>query len=101
MGQYDTQSAFKKGFLARTAKARINAGYTQEEIALLLNVPQDKYKHYERRSFLPHHLVASFCVATRCEIAWLYGMVVKRIAQPAPQDAQIHLARRANGRPSR
>lgn len=77
-GDKQTESAYKRAFLTRTAEARSKAGLTQEEIATLLNIPQDKYKHYEKRSLLPHYLVPAFCIATRIDPAWLFGLPAKR-----------------------
>ena len=96
MGQLDRedQSVFKQGFLRKTADARIKAGYTQEAIATLLNVPQDKYKHYEKRSLLPHHLIAAFCIATRTDPAWLFGLPSKRPTSALAPKQQERLAAR-------
>jgi hypothetical protein len=34
-------------------------------------MPQDKYKQYEGRSLLPHHLIGRFCILTRVDPEWL------------------------------
>ena len=78
-------SQFKRAFLARTAQARTRAGFSQSEIAELLGIPQDKYKQYEKRSPLPHYLISTFCIATRCEPAWLFGLPAKRGAIIEPK----------------
>lgn len=65
-------SAFKQAFIARVRWARKARYETQEEIAGLLRIPQDKYKWYETKRFMPHELIASFCTATGVDAAWLY-----------------------------
>lgn len=99
MGQGDreAQSGFKRAFTRRTAEARTKANLTQEEIAVLLNIPQDKYKHYEKRSLLPHYLIANFCIATRIEPSWLYGLPAKRPTSIAPSSRKVVQQPRAVG----
>jgi transcriptional regulator with XRE-family HTH domain len=73
-----SKSAFKQRFTERVRWARIARDLTQEEIAELLSITQDKYKHYEGsrtvegRSYLPHDLVPKFCLATGVDAAWLF-----------------------------
>lgn len=62
---------YKTDFLHRTKHAREKAGFTQEEIARVLQIPQDTYKQYEIRSLLPHRYIGAFCAATRISETWL------------------------------
>lgn len=55
-------SQFRERFIAAVKRAR-EVKFTQEKIAELLDMPQDKYKQYESRSLLPHYLVSKFCIA--------------------------------------
>lgn len=57
--------------MERVAEARISRGYKQWQIAELLGMPQDKYKQYEKRSLLPHHLIGRFCLICRVDPEWL------------------------------
>lgn len=72
------RSIFRDTFLSRVAKARAAAGHTQAEMAVVLGMKQDKYKQYESRSLLPHHLVAQFCTATKIDPAWLFGLPARQ-----------------------
>ncbi len=47
-----------------------------------LGIPIERYKKYEQRSLLPHHLVARFCGLTSCDIRYL--MTGHRTTQTAP-----------------
>ncbi len=79
-------SDFKEEFLARTAYARHNAGFTQASIAIEMGLAAEDdskaasaYQKYETRSPLPHHLIPSFCALTNVTIGWLYsGPAVER-----------------------
>jgi DNA-binding XRE family transcriptional regulator len=64
-------TGFKRSFLARVKQARKEADYSQEEIAELLGMKQDKYKQYEVRSFMPQRKEADY---SQEEIAELLGM---------------------------
>lgn len=67
-----SKSLFKQEFMSRVTWAREAAGHTQATIAERLKMPQDKYKQYETRSFLPHDLIPQFCLLCRVNEAWLY-----------------------------
>lgn len=93
---------YKEEFIRRTKQAREKAGLTQHEIATALGISQGKYKQYEVRSPLPHVFVPAFCIATRCDISWLFGVPRSRRAgatadqlatEPAPT-ARKRAARR-------
>jgi hypothetical protein len=40
-------------------------------MAEALDLPQDRYKQYEGRTLLPHHLIGRFCLITHVDPAWL------------------------------
>lgn len=89
------KSDYKQAFLARVRQARDARGYTQAEIAKLLNdMPQSKYEKYENRSLLPHDLVPLFCLATGVDVHWLFTgqhrkqKVAPEQAEPAPTSAR-------------
>ena len=50
-------SKFAKDFRSRLARARKDAGYTQEAFAAALGLSRDTYAKYEIRSYLPHELI--------------------------------------------
>lgn len=64
-------AAYDQQFIERTRFARERAGYSQTEIAKLLDIPQDRYKQYETRSKLPYQFVERFTLACRISIEWL------------------------------
>jgi len=71
MAESETETEYKQLFMARVAQARIARGLKQWQIAEALGMPQDKYKQYEKRSLLPHHLIGRFCIVTRVDPEWL------------------------------
>jgi len=71
MAENDSEAEFKQAFTERVKAARIATGKKQWQVAELLNIPQDKYKQYEGRSYLPHHLVGRFCIICNIDPVWL------------------------------
>jgi DNA-binding XRE family transcriptional regulator len=71
MGETETETQFKQLFTERVKAARVATGLKQWQVAELLGIPQDKYKQYEGRSYLPHHLVGRFCIVCRVDPVWL------------------------------
>ena len=47
-------------------------------------MPQDKYKQYEGRSLLPHHLIRRFCLIARIDLEWLMTGQGKMRTAPLP-----------------
>lgn len=71
MAEQETESQFKQDFTRRVKAARAALGWKQWQMAEALGMPQDKYKQYEGRSLLPHHLIGRFCLLTRIDPDWL------------------------------
>ncbi len=71
MAESDQEVEFKQEFIARVKAARISTGKKQWQIAELLNIPQDQYKHYEVGRYLPHYLVGRFCLICSVDPEWL------------------------------
>jgi ribosome-binding protein aMBF1 (putative translation factor) len=71
MAENESEAQFKQAFTDRVKTARIATGMKQWQIAELLQIPQDKYKQYEGRSYLPHHLIGRFCIVCRVDPVWL------------------------------
>lgn len=65
------EAQYKQAFMKRVAEARIARGLKQWELAQKLDMEQDRYKQYETRSLLPHHLIGRFCLICRIEADWL------------------------------
>lgn len=71
MAESETENEYKQAFMARVAAARTRLGWKQWQMAEALDMPQDKYKQYEKRSLLPHHLIRRFCLIARVDMEWL------------------------------
>lgn len=71
MTETETETEYKQAFMKRVAAARIARGLKQWQLAEALGMPQDRYKQYESRSLLPHHLIGRFCIVTRVDPEWL------------------------------
>lgn len=91
MAEAETETQYKQRFMARVAEARIARGLKQWQLAEALGMAQDKYKQYESRSLLPHHLIGRFCIVTRVDPEWLVtGRGQKplkplQLAEPEPE----------------
>lgn len=94
-----TLSEFRAAFKRRTALAREARGYTQEQLAELLNTTQGSYQKYEGRSLLPHHLVERFCLLCGIDSNWLLTGKGRAPTQVAPVDADAATPLRRRGRP--
>jgi hypothetical protein len=86
MADSETEAQFKQQFIGRVKAARAALGWKQWQMADALGMPQDKYKQYEGRSLLPHHLIGRFCLITHIEPEWL---ITGRGAKPLQP---LHLA---------
>jgi transcriptional regulator with XRE-family HTH domain len=62
---------FNRGFIRRVKESREAMGWTQAFMAESLGIQLERYKKYEQRSLLPHHLIAGFCELTGCDIHYL------------------------------
>lgn len=71
MTESETETEYKQQFIQRVAQSRIARGMKQWQIAEAMGIPQDKYKQYESRSLLPHHMIGRFCIICRVEPEWL------------------------------
>ncbi len=71
MADSETEAQFKQEFIGRVKAARAALGWKQWQMAEALDMTQDRYKQYEGRSLLPHHLIGRFCLVARVEPEWL------------------------------
>jgi hypothetical protein len=71
MTEPDSKAQYEQEFIARVKAARIATGKKQWQVAELMGMPQDKYKQYETRSLLPHHMIGRFCLLTNVDPNWL------------------------------
>ncbi|HXJ02899.1 MAG TPA: hypothetical protein VNH44_16890 [Micropepsaceae bacterium] len=101
MAESETEAEYKQGFIRRVKDARIARALKQWEIADALGMPQDKYKQYETRSLLPHHLMGRFCIICRVDEKWLVtgrGKMVPKDTPPAAPEPVQRPVRRARAK---
>lgn len=71
MADTETETQFKQEFTQRVKASRLGLGWKQWQMAEALDLPQDRYKQYEGRTLMPHHLIGRFCLITHVDPAWL------------------------------
>lgn len=71
MADSDIKAQYEQEFIARVRAARIATGKKQWQVAELMGIKQDQYKHYEVGRVIPHHLVGRFCLICSIDPAWL------------------------------
>lgn len=71
MADSETETQFKQAFTSRVKVARLGLGWKQWQMAEALDLPQDRYKQYEGRTLMPHHLIGRFCLITHIDPGWL------------------------------
>lgn len=69
-------------------RARQNAGFTQETMAVRLGVARCTYELYECRSPLPHELIKPFCTLANIGPAELYKGTLARLADLHPKERE-------------
>lgn len=93
------EDQFKQAFIERVKAARIATGKKQWQVAELLNVPQDHYKHWEKTRLMPHHLIGRFCIICSVDPEWLMtGRGQKPLKPPHLVEAEpepVHRPKRA------
>lgn len=105
MADSETETKYKQEFTQRVKLSRLNIGWKQWQMAEALNLPQDRYKQYEGRTLMPHHLIGRFCLITHIDPGWLMtGRGEKPIkglqlahseAEPAPKPRRSRAKRAA------
>ena len=71
MAEIDSKAQYEQEFIARVRAARIATGKKQWQVAELMGIKQDQYKHYETGRVIPHHLVGRFCLICSIDPTWL------------------------------
>lgn len=82
--------AYKAAFRERVQAARIDAGYTQIEMAKALGLDKESYAKYENRSALPHQFLVPFAAITKVDIGYLLTgeMEAKQQVRRGPRKPQ-------------
>lgn len=63
-----SQADFETKFRARVRMWREEKGWTAEQMAIVLNVPPERYRKYESRSMMPAYLFHKFCLVCDTEL---------------------------------
>jgi transcriptional regulator with XRE-family HTH domain len=71
MADSDAKAQYEQEFIARAKAARIATGKKQWQVAELMGIKQDQYKHYETGRVIPHHLIGRFCLICSIDPNWL------------------------------
>ena len=71
MADSDAKAQYEQEFIARAKAARIATGKKQWQVAELMDIKQDQYKHYETGRVIPHHLIGRFCLICSIDPNWL------------------------------
>ena len=71
MSEWLSQQEFEDRFIERTARLRVERGWTQEQMAAAIGIPHERYKKYETRSPMPHFLIPRFAQQVDREIEYL------------------------------
>ena len=71
MAESDVKAQYAQEFIARVKAARLAAGKKQWQVAELMNIKQDEYKHFEAGRTMPHHLIGRFCLICNIDSNWL------------------------------
>ena len=80
--QKEGDCVYKQNFSERIKKARIEAGYTQPQVADELNIPKSSISKYETGNLEPDlEKLASLADFYNVSIDWLLGLGPKRIVR--------------------
>lgn len=93
MTDSDAKAQYEQEFIARVKAARIATGKKQWQVAELMGIKQDQYKHYEivtgKGRVIPHHLIGRFCLICSIDPAWLMtGKGAKPLQPPHMVDTE-------------
>lgn len=89
MAERDIKAQYEQEFIARAKAARIATGKKQWQVAELMDIKQDQYKHYETGRVIPHHLIGRFCLICSIDPNWLLtGKGAKPLQPPHVVEAE-------------
>lgn len=93
MAETDIKAQYEQEFIARVKAARIATGKKQWQVAELMDIKQDQYKHYEvltgKGRVIPHHLIGRFCLICSIDPNWLLtGKGAKPLQPPHMVEAE-------------
>lgn len=62
---------FNNAYCARVKQARLERGWTAEQMATALGIPPERYRKYENRSPLPPYLIERFALISGKDVAYV------------------------------
>ena len=71
MAGHSSEREFNEALCARVKCLRTALGWTAEQMALVLDIPVERYRKYESRTPLPHYLVERFALVVRREVEFV------------------------------
>lgn len=71
MSESDAKAQYEQEFIERVKAARIATGKKQWQVAELMGIKQDTYKHFETGRVIPHHQIGRFCLICNIDPNWL------------------------------
>ena len=98
MADSDQKALYEQEFIARVKAARIATGKKQWQVAELMDIKQDQYKHYETGRVIPHHLIGRFCLICSVDPNWL---LTGKGAKPLPPPQIVATEPAAIAKPGR
>jgi len=66
------RSVWERTFIARTKALRNARCMSQQQMADALGIPLARYKKYESRTPMPHHLIVAFCAIVDCDFPFYF-----------------------------
>lgn len=89
MADAEAKAQYEQEFIARVKAARIATGKKQWQVAELMDIKQDAYKHFETERVIPHHLIGRFCLICSIDPNWLLtGKGAKPLQPPHTVEAE-------------
>lgn len=98
MSESDAKAQYEQEFIERVKAARIATGKKQWQVAELMDIKQDTYKHFETGRVIPHHLIGRFCLICSIDPNWL---ITGKGAKPMQPPHIVETAPTAMPKPKR
>lgn len=85
MADFPTEKEYNDAFRQRLRALRRARRLTQEQMGLLLGIPGDTYRKYEKNHMLPHFLLVRFAIAVGSSVNYLITGEHKSVADATPR----------------
>ncbi|SRR5216684_3087304 len=95
MPKTDGRTEYRTVLTMRLRKLRLAKDWTQAEMATALGVSEERYRKYEKRSWLPVYLLERLALVTGRSITYIVTGKEQRATPPSPPIPMVRPARRA------